>query len=196
MTDTNTTHDAGALPAVDTARKKYGRRNVAKMIRQVDEHRKMVRAEGTPAVQESWDAIEEHIDYAYGVDRDRLTVGDEAEITGLIADVARLTADCDRMRSFAERAAEIINSTVDERTQELMQERDVYGDQIEDLTARLEAMLARAEAAEAEVARLREVYWRLRSYASHDDGCKLNKPPRFSGPCSCGLADAIKGGAA
>lgn len=58
------------------------------------------------------------------------------------------------------------------------------------------AMLSRAEAAEAEVARLREVYWRLRSYATHDDGCKLNKPPRFSGPCSCGLADALKGGEA
>lgn len=64
------------------------------------------------------------------------------------------------------------------------------------LKGELISLLARAEAAEAEVARLREVYWRLRSYATHDDGCKLNKPPRFSGPCSCGLADALKGGEA
>lgn len=39
-----------------------------------------------------------------------------------------------------------------------------------------------------------EAYWRLRSYAFHDDGCKLNKPPRFEGPCSCGLTAAIKAG--
>lgn len=47
------------------AESKYGNRNVAKMIRQVEEHRQLVRAEGTPAIQESWDKIEQHIDYAY-----------------------------------------------------------------------------------------------------------------------------------
>lgn len=28
--------------------------------------------------------------------------------------------------------------------------------------------------------------WRLRSYATHDDDCKINKPPHFR-DCSCGL---------
>ena len=44
---------------------KYGRRNVAKMIRQIDTLRQAIRAEGTPAIQDAWDAVEEHIDYAY-----------------------------------------------------------------------------------------------------------------------------------
>lgn len=44
---------------------KYGNRNVPKMIRQIDELRKAIRAEGTPALQEAWDAVEEHIDFAY-----------------------------------------------------------------------------------------------------------------------------------
>ncbi|WWT39561.1 hypothetical protein [Microcystis phage Mae-JY02] len=35
-------------------------------------------------------------------------------------------------------------------------------------------------------------YWRLRSYAVHDNDCKLNKPPRFDGPCSCGLTAALE----
>lgn len=39
-----------------------------------------------------------------------------------------------------------------------------------------------------------EVYWRLRSYAIHDNDCKLNKPPKFEGPCSCGLSKALKDG--
>lgn len=25
-----------------------------------------------------------------------------------------------------------------------------------------------------------KAYWRMRSYAVHDDDCKLNKPPRFA----------------
>lgn len=45
--------------------------------------------------------------------------------------------------------------------------------------------------AEAKVARLEASYWKMRSYATHDDGCKLNKPPSFSGPCSCGLFTAM-----
>ena len=49
-------------------------------------------------------------------------------------------------------------------------------------------------ALELRVKALIKAYWRLRSYAVHDDGCKLNKPPRFQGPCSCGLMAAIKAG--
>lgn len=37
-----------------------------------------------------------------------------------------------------------------------------------------------------------KAYWRMRSYAVHDDACKLNKPPRFDGPCSCGLTAALE----
>ena len=62
------------------------------------------------------------------------------------------------------------------------------------LAAERDAHTARADAAEAEVARLRKVYWQLRSYATHDDKCKLNKAPSFTGPCSCGLSEAIKAG--
>lgn len=45
--------------------KKYGRRNVPKMIRQVDLLRQAISAEATPTIQDAWDKIEEHIDYAY-----------------------------------------------------------------------------------------------------------------------------------
>lgn len=44
---------------------KFGRRNVPKMIAQMDELRKAIRAEGTPRIQDIWDKMEEHIDYAY-----------------------------------------------------------------------------------------------------------------------------------
>ena len=37
-----------------------------------------------------------------------------------------------------------------------------------------------------------KAYWRMRSYAVHDNDCKLNKPPRFDGPCSCGLTAALE----
>lgn len=47
---------------------RYGNRNVPKMIRQVEALRKIIRAEGTPAIQEAWDAVEQHIDYAYRKD--------------------------------------------------------------------------------------------------------------------------------
>ena len=51
------------IPSEAPAR--YGNRNVPKMIRQIDDLRKAIRAEGTPAIQEAWDSVEEHIDYAY-----------------------------------------------------------------------------------------------------------------------------------
>ena len=41
-----------------------------------------------------------------------------------------------------------------------------------------------------------KAYWRMRSYAVHDNDCKLNKPPRFDGPCSCGLTAALEEAAA
>lgn len=44
---------------------KYGRRNVAKMIREWDVLRHAIRAEGTPLIQDALDQVEEHIDYAY-----------------------------------------------------------------------------------------------------------------------------------
>lgn len=44
---------------------KYGGRNVPKMIRQWDELRKAIRAEGTPLIQGLLDQVEQHIDYAY-----------------------------------------------------------------------------------------------------------------------------------
>ena len=44
---------------------RYGNRNVAKMIRQIDALRQSIRAEGTPDIQTAWDAVEQHIDFAY-----------------------------------------------------------------------------------------------------------------------------------
>ena len=44
---------------------KYGRRNVAKMIAEIDDLRKAIRAFGTPEIQTAWDQVEEHIDYGY-----------------------------------------------------------------------------------------------------------------------------------
>lgn len=44
---------------------KYGIRNVPKMIREIEQLRQSIRAEGTPAIQEAWEKVEQHIDYAY-----------------------------------------------------------------------------------------------------------------------------------
>lgn len=49
---------------------RYGRRNVGKMIRDIDALRQAIRAEGTPRIQEAWDRVEEHIDYAYRKEND------------------------------------------------------------------------------------------------------------------------------
>lgn len=35
-------------------------------------------------------------------------------------------------------------------------------------------------------------YWLMRGYAVHSNDCKINKPPRFDGPCSCGLTAALE----
>lgn len=46
-------------------------------------------------------------------------------------------------------------------------------------------------------AHMADVYWRLRSYAYHDNDCKRNKPPYTTASCSCGLTAAlVKGEAA
>ena len=44
---------------------RYGRRKVTRMYAEIERLRQLIRAEGTPAVQDAWDAVEEHIDYAY-----------------------------------------------------------------------------------------------------------------------------------
>lgn len=44
---------------------KYGNRNVPKMIAEIEALRQAIRAEGTPAIQDAWDRVETHIDYAY-----------------------------------------------------------------------------------------------------------------------------------
>lgn len=48
-----------------TTELKYGNRNVAKMIQEVEKLRAIIRAEGTPAIQDAWDKVESHIDYGY-----------------------------------------------------------------------------------------------------------------------------------
>lgn len=54
-----------ALPAVTAMTNKYGNRNVPKMIREIETLRLVIRSEGTPAIQDAWDKVEQHIDYAY-----------------------------------------------------------------------------------------------------------------------------------
>ena len=50
---------------VPTDLKRYGNRTIVKMFNQINALRKAIRSEGTPAVQEAWDKVEEHIDYIY-----------------------------------------------------------------------------------------------------------------------------------
>lgn len=44
---------------------RYGQRKVTKMYAEVQALNKIIRAEGTPAIQEAWDKVVQHIDYAY-----------------------------------------------------------------------------------------------------------------------------------
>jgi hypothetical protein len=44
---------------------KYGNRNVTKMIREWRALADLCRQEGTPAIQDALDKVEQHIDYAY-----------------------------------------------------------------------------------------------------------------------------------
>lgn len=45
---------------------RYGNRKVSKMIREWRALADLCRAEGTPAIQDALDNVEQHIDYAYG----------------------------------------------------------------------------------------------------------------------------------
>lgn len=45
--------------------RRYGRRKVTKMYAEINRLRAAIRAEGTPAIQDAWDAVEEHIDFVY-----------------------------------------------------------------------------------------------------------------------------------
>jgi hypothetical protein len=45
---------------------RYGNRRVPKMYAEIEVLRQAIRTEGTPAIQEAWDKVEQHIDYAYG----------------------------------------------------------------------------------------------------------------------------------
>ena len=48
---------------------RYGDRRVPKMYREFDALRKLIRAEGTPAIQDAFDKLETNIDFAYGQNR-------------------------------------------------------------------------------------------------------------------------------
>lgn len=57
------------------------------------------------------------------------------------------------------------------------------------------AEISRLRAKDYAADKLAEVYWRLRSYAFHDDDCTFNRHPHYRG-CSCGLKDALDKGEA
>lgn len=44
---------------------RFGQRRVSKMYAQINTLRRAIAAEGTPAIQDAWDKVEEHLDYAY-----------------------------------------------------------------------------------------------------------------------------------
>lgn len=45
---------------------RFGVRRVTKMYADINKLRQAIRSEGTEAIQEAWDRVEECIDYAYG----------------------------------------------------------------------------------------------------------------------------------
>lgn len=55
-----------------TAPARYGNRRVPKMYAEINALRRAIAAEGSPAIQDAWSKVEEHIDYAYG----RVSAGD------------------------------------------------------------------------------------------------------------------------
>lgn len=64
-------HDTAAMINALSARvwpDRYGRRNVVAMYAEINALRRAIRAEGTESIQAAWDAVEEHIDFAYGRD--------------------------------------------------------------------------------------------------------------------------------
>ena len=63
---------------------RFGNRRIPKMLAQVNAHRAAVAAEGTPLIQDTWDKIEEHIDFAYA----------KNAAPAVPDDVAKLAADC------------------------------------------------------------------------------------------------------
>ncbi len=44
---------------------RYGNRSIARMYNDITKHRAAVRSEGTPAIQETWDRVEEFVDYVF-----------------------------------------------------------------------------------------------------------------------------------
>lgn len=44
---------------------RFGNRRVPRMLADINALRQAIRAEGTPAIQDAWDRVEPHIDYAY-----------------------------------------------------------------------------------------------------------------------------------
>lgn len=44
---------------------KYGNRKISKMYAQINTLRKLIMSEGTPAIQDAWGDVEQHIDFIY-----------------------------------------------------------------------------------------------------------------------------------
>lgn len=48
-----------------SAPERYGSRKVAKMYAEINALRQAIQAEGTPAIQDAWDKVVQHIEFAY-----------------------------------------------------------------------------------------------------------------------------------
>jgi hypothetical protein len=72
-----------------TAPERYGNRKVSKMYAQINTLRQAIAGEGTPAIQAAWDAVEEHIDFAYSP---RADVAEAAVAAAVQAERAKTAA--------------------------------------------------------------------------------------------------------
>lgn len=61
-------HHARSMEPIKSRRRCHCgcRTRVTHLGAQINELRRAIRSEGTPAIQDAWDKVEEHIDFAYG----------------------------------------------------------------------------------------------------------------------------------
>lgn len=74
---------------------RFGNRRIPKMLAQVNAHRAAVAAEGTPLIQDTWDKIEEHIDFAYAKNAAPAVPDDVAGLAADYRTAAKIMGDLD-----------------------------------------------------------------------------------------------------
>lgn len=79
------------MPQADTNQARYGQRHVSKMIREVEQLRRAIRAHDNEATEAAWDRVEQHIDYPYRAMPGNVPQDDASVwmLTALLADQQR-----------------------------------------------------------------------------------------------------------